>query len=529
MDIEVAELSAKVVVLEDEVDSLQRENARQLLMLKEKDGIIQELSSASRDQILPVDHHYGFVMVLCAFTVQFTVLGGINSFGVFMDEFRTDSDLGRPSDSMLSVVVSIANGLTPAVGCFSGSLSDRIGPKPIQTAAGITLGAGLVVSSYCRSYPAFLVSFGMILGVAGGCTIAPGLAAIGNWFEHRRALAYGFVYAGSGAGTTLVPLLSRYLLDLEDDENEWRRPFRWLALFLAVPACVAGLVIRRRTPCIAHEPDSHLSLREIVTNRVIIVLFFVGMGYAWAFFSIIVYTVSYAQSFGEKPYENRTPIGDSSAAFLLSIFGAMSTVGSAIWGELARRLGVRRMFKVASLSTAVLMAAWPFCGSYALLACFAACSGFAIAGCVTCFPALAAEYFAGPQLGAIIAIVFLGFGIGSLAGPPATGFLAEAMDGEYTLAFLTCAAGLIMSFALVHFCLPLDECPAELLSPVADNMNRVSFTPASYNHGTDVCLLSHYQLPPTEKDTSASFCACRLIVFPSHLYLPCVIFSGKEF
>ncbi|KAJ9456541.1 Riboflavin transporter MCH5 [Diplonema papillatum] len=426
--------------------------------------------------IHPPDHPLGFLMAFCAFIVQLTVLGGINSFGVFMDRFQADSDLGKPSDSSLSMIVSIANGLVPAVGCITGHISDRVGPKPVLTAAGITAGLGFFVSTECQSYMTLLLSFGLILGISGGCTISPGLAAVGDWFEERRALAYGLVYAGSGAGTTVVPMLSSYLLSREEGNN-WRKSFRELAIILAVPAVLAGLVISRRTPCASSQAETHLGLKSIVTNRIVIVLFFVGMGYAWAFFSAVVYSVPYAQAFGAPPYENRAAISHDNATMLLSLFGGMSTIGSVLWGEIARRFGVKETFKIAALGTVAFMASWPFCSTFALMVVTTSGIGLFVAGCVACFPAIAAAYFAGPQLGAIIAVIFLGFGTGSMVGPPITGLIKQAQGGDYTLAFLVCAAGPLCAGLLVHFCLP----PVDLVSTASprsqrDPLNHLSFS-----------------------------------------------------
>ena len=146
---------------------------------------------------------------------------------MFLDDdgILGDEDLGKPSKSKASVVVSVANGLTPVVGLFAGKLCDRWGPRPVLTMGGITLGLGLTAASYCKDFVMFTLSFGLILGISGGCTISPGIAAVGGWFDLRRPLAFGVAYAGSGLGTTLCPILASYLLE----HNSWRNSFRYLA------------------------------------------------------------------------------------------------------------------------------------------------------------------------------------------------------------------------------------------------------------------------------------------------------------
>eukprot|EP00755_Sulcionema_specki_P032491 Sspe_Gene.98837::Locus_72235_Transcript_1_1_Confidence_1.000_Length_1800::g.98837::m.98837 len=402
----------------------------------------------------PPDSSYGYVIVFCAFISQFTVLGAINSFGIFMDKMKSDESIGSPSNSQASLVVSLANGLTPFVGLFAGRLTDRWGPRPLLLTAAITLAAGLVSASYASSYPSLVVAFGLLLGLSSGCTISPGLTAIGMWFQAKRDLAFGLVYAGSGAGTTLVPLLANKLMHWED--GHWRVPFRWLAL-LAIPTLLAGILAKRRVPYKPPEPNSstHLKLSQILTDRKVMVLFVVGLLFAYGFFSTVLYMVSYADAMGsKKPYDHHDKISYNAQSSLLSIFGAAQTVGNIVWGDWSYRFGNLKTFCVAHVACALLMVGWAFCYTYALLATFAGLMGFFVAGCISCYPAVAADHFHGPQLGSIISIIYLGFGIGGLIGPPITGQLVDLYDGSYLVAFVVAGTLFLLAMVLVALLLP---------------------------------------------------------------------------
>ena len=169
----------------------------------------------------------------------------------------------------------------------------------------------------------------------------------------------------------------------------------------------------------------------------------------------MVYTYTYAQAFGnDDPYTHRDSISKSNSTLLLSIFGATQTFGNVIWGDLSRRFGNLRAFKIAHVVCGLVMIAWPFCQWYAALAAFSAVFGFFIAGCLTCYPALAAEHFAGPQLGMIIAIVYLGFGTGSLIGPPISGAIVNLAGGDYMIASFVAAGMYFVAVAITHFLIP---------------------------------------------------------------------------
>ena len=376
---------------------------------------------------------------------------GVNCFGVFMKDLEKDATLGLPSASRASIVVSVANGLNPVVGLFAGRLTDRWGPRPLLMLSGLTLSTSFFAASYTENFYLLVPTFGVIMAVSGGTCISPGLAAVGEWFSTKRSLAFGVVYAGSGLGTTVCPLLAHFLLSRFD----WRVSFRYMSL-LGAPAVLAGMVTRKRVPYKPpSETSSHLKVKQILTNRIVVVLFFVGLFFSYGFFVIVVYTYTYAKTFGsKKPYEHRSAINDTQATLLLSIFGLTQTVGDVVWGGACRHWGNLNAFKVAHVGCGALMAVWPFCAWYWSLLVFSGLMGFFIAGCLTCYPALAADHFAGPQLGTILAVIYLGFGAGSLVGPPLTGVLIDVSGGSYLAACLVSTALYAAATLLVHLWVP---------------------------------------------------------------------------
>ena len=436
--------------LKKEIEHLKENTIQQTWVIQAQREEIDKLKSPEE-----ADGMTGWLMVLCAFTLQFTVLGAINSYSVFIKNLKHDDDLGKPNNWQVSLIYSIANGLTPVVGLIAGKCCDKYGPRPVLSTAAVSLGAGFFVSSYCHSYVELIFSFGIFLGISAGCTIAPGLSVVGQWFDKKRSLAFGLVYAGSGAGTTAVPLLANYLVE-RDGNDAWRGPFRIIAL-LSIPALMAALLMKRRLPyvCPLEDPESHLKLKQIITSRTVITLFVVGLLFTYGFFSLVIYIPQFAEAMGtDKPYLDRHPVSDSAATWLLSIFGISQTVGNIVWGDFSRRWGNIRMFKWAHFVCGAMMIAWPFCATYITQAVFAGAVGFFVAGCITCYPAVAADHFAGPQLGSILSIIYLGFGSGSLIGPPLTGAIIDMQGGSYLIASIVCSVGFILAMVLVHLFIP---------------------------------------------------------------------------
>lgn len=54
----------------------------------------------------------------------------------------------------------------------------------------------------------------------------------------------------------------------------------------------------------------------------------------------------------------------------------------------------------------LMLCVWPHCTTFVSIAGFAAAAGFFNGGCITCYPALAAEIFPPQQLGRAISLIY---------------------------------------------------------------------------------------------------------------------------
>ena len=100
----------------------------------------------------------------------------------------------------------MANFFSTIVGTFAGHASDVYGPRPLFIAAAALLFLGEYFGSHSTSFWEFGVLYPVLVGTAAGFIISPSLGAVAGWFDKRRGLALGITYAGSGAGSAVVPL-----------------------------------------------------------------------------------------------------------------------------------------------------------------------------------------------------------------------------------------------------------------------------------------------------------------------------------
>jgi MFS family permease len=131
-----------------------------------------------------------------------------------------------------------------------GYAFDRLGPRKLATFGVTMLGLGYFVLSQANSFPAFAASvLIMSMGYSCGFT-ANTMATVANWFVRKRATALGYVFAGSGSGGLLVPLVA-----LTVDSAGWRMA----ALVLGAATIIVGL------PCaltLRHRPEDYSLLPD---------------------------------------------------------------------------------------------------------------------------------------------------------------------------------------------------------------------------------------------------------------------------
>eukprot|EP00667_Euglena_gracilis_P010565 EG_transcript_10763 len=356
------------------------------------------------------DSPYAWAVAGAAAVAQFVALGSINCFGVFFDPLQRSFHVGRAS---LAAVVSVANFVAPLVGTMAGAAADRYGVQWLVLLAALCQGISYFGASVTDQYLPLLLCYGVFAGIAAGCTISPSLRIVGQWFEEKRATAMGVAFAGAGLGQVLLPPVATILVG----QYGWEYTFRRLSV-LSFAMVLAAIVMRRRVlPPVEKLEDSGAG--AILRTKGFIQMFFIGFFFSYGFFIPIVHVTFYAQSLG---------IDDLSAGSLLSTLGLLTTVGNVVWGGLADTFGNMQVFRICHLVSGLMLCVWPHCTTFVSIAGFAAAAGFFNGGCITCYPALAAEIFPPQQLGRAISLIYTGFGIGSLIGPIATGWIVDVTD-----------------------------------------------------------------------------------------------------
>ena len=129
---------------------------------------------------------------------------------------------------------------------------------------------------------------------------------------------------------------------------------------------------------------------------------------------------------------------------------------AALWGVsrlnvLAPRFGLTTMYRVAYAALLVSFSFWLVAHSYSSLVAFALVMGVGYGGIAAMAPAVTASLFGVEGLGELLGVLFTGFAVACLIGPPLAGALVDyTLDYKWAV-FVAAAAS---AFALI-FVFPL--------------------------------------------------------------------------
>jgi OFA family oxalate/formate antiporter-like MFS transporter len=376
------------------------------------------------------ERSYGWVVVLCAFTLMFVGFGAAYSFAAFFRAFESEFGASR---AHVSLVFSLCALLWFSVGVPGGLLADRFGPRGVCLAGVLCIATGLAAAAHAGSLGALYAAYSVGIGVGVGLSYVPAVAAVQHWFVEKRVLAGGIAVSGIGAGNLLVPPLAAWWIDMWG----WRGAYLGLtalALILAVPAALllGGRAAKRAEAAGAALPG--MTLGAAVRSRLFWLMYGVAFLICVGFFVPMVHLVPYAQDVG---------LSEAQGVSLVSLLGLGSLLGRFGMGSVADRLGHARSLVAIGAGLGLLFLVWWGATSFWLLAVFAVCFGSLYGGYVALAPTLCMEMFGPRSLSAVIGALYTAAGLATLIGPTFAGASFDAF-GSYDASILGCAA---LSFA----------------------------------------------------------------------------------
>jgi MFS family permease len=384
---------------------------------------------------MPATSHAGldspraWVVVFAAFLGAFVSFGVTYCFGVFLKPMALEFQV---SHAAMSVLFSVIAGLSFFLAPFTGDLADHYGPRPVVAAGAVLIGAGLLLTARVHSFPLVMVTYGGGLGAAVACTYIPSVAAVGEWFKVHRDIALGIAISGIGCGTLVAAPVSAMLME----RYGWRTAFEifgWISAGLLL-LCAALLA---RPPVVGEKKK--VSIEGKVRTPAFRLLYLGLLFSGTAIYISFVFLPAYAADTGASRVAGATLIG---------YIGAASVVGRLWLNALAPRFGLLTMYQVAYGILLVSFGLWLTAHSYASLVAFGLMMGVGYGGIAAMAPAVTANIFSIEGLGELLGILFTGFGVACLIGPPVAGALVDYTHDYHWPVFVAAGAA-VFAVAIV--------------------------------------------------------------------------------
>jgi len=387
---------------------------------------------------------YGYVIVLICFVNMLLMFGTFYSFGVFFKPLAADFGWTRATTSGAYSLGMFLSGLLAIV---MGKLTDRFGPRIVLTISGFLFGLGFLLMSRVSTIWQLYLFYGVVVGVGLSGGFVPPLSTVARWFVKRRGIMTGFVVAGIGVGTLIIPPVATWLIASWD----------WSTAYLVIGAVVFVLIILSaqflkfdpRRMGLLPDGESEEAAGGNLHARGSSFHQAMGSWQLWVLFSILFCFGYCLHNVIAHIANHVTDLGYSAAvgAAVLSVVGGLSIAGRIATGSITDRLGSKPPLIV----NLILMAAAFFwllaAGELWMFYLFAVVLGFAYGGLAAMESPIVAELFGLSSHGVIMGVASFGYTLGGAVGPLVAGGIFDAF-GDYQIAFLVCAVVAVLGIIL---------------------------------------------------------------------------------
>jgi MFS transporter, DHA1 family, multidrug resistance protein len=312
-----------------------------------------------------------------------------------------------------------------------GSLSDRIGPRPI-IAWGFVVAAITFLLMGLTSNLYLLVALRVVQGFFGAGAPAATSAIVANAAPGRQmGQAFGFYQTSMTVGAGIGPLVGGFVAD-----TVGLREAFFVAAGLMVVGLLATLLFIPAMKVVSTEPRPGpiQELRHIVGTRALLTVWVALVAMQASIFFILPIFPLFLEGLGVIQVA-------STMGILMAITAVTSTVATPLTGVLADRRGHRLVLISSLVATGVATGITALVSTVPQLVALRAAAGAAMAGIGPTTSALAAKAIPGHQRGGAFGMMSTARTVGVLVGPLAGAAVVQVagIDGAFV------ASGIMMA------------------------------------------------------------------------------------
>ncbi|KAF7300204.1 Monocarboxylate permease Mch4 [Mycena kentingensis (nom. inval.)] len=358
-----------------------------------------------------LDGGYGWVVVFGCAVITWWFAGISYSWGLIQAALVKE---GLSSPSTLSFVGSTAVACISGLAVINARIIRYLGAR--KTALlGITLiGMGEILSGFATSnIGALFVTAGAVSGIGTSLSFMVVSITPAQYFNRRKGLANGIVYAAGGLGGAVNSFAISALIDSLGPA--WT--FRILGIITLVTGIPAAFLVVERTTI----RTSGFIDPALFRDPKFITLFLAG---ALGTFPLFV------PPFFLPLYSASLALPGSTAAGIIATFNFSSALGRLACGFASDRIGPLNVLFLSLLLTALsMLALWPVSTSLAPLIVFTVVNGAANGGLFSTMPTTVGAVFGPARVSVAMGMIVTGWVGGYLLGAPIAGYLLNAYGG----------------------------------------------------------------------------------------------------
>ncbi|KAF7526428.1 hypothetical protein PCG10_004124 [Penicillium crustosum] len=373
-------------------------------------------------QLPPMDGGMNAWLFLAAcFVMEALVWGFAFTFGVFQAYY---SDMPQFKDSgNIAVIGTCAMGIMyldlPLV--FAAY---RQWPKyqRFGCALGVLLMcAALGLSSLATNTNHLIVTQGIFYALGGSIAYAPCILLMEEWFDRRKGLAFGVMWAGTGIGGVVLPIVMEQLLG----KYGFRITLRGFAVVLFILTAPLVYFVKPRVPIPDNRPSPPAPNFRFMFTSTFAIFEFCNIVEALGFFLPSIYLPTYAGMIGAST---------SLQALTVILFNLASVVGCVLMGAIIDKLDVTLCILISTVGSSIgVFLIWGFSTSLAPLFIFSIIYGLFAGSYTSTWPGIMREVVhnkPSAESSMVFACLAAGRGVGNLVSGPLSEGLIKGLPWE---------------------------------------------------------------------------------------------------
>ncbi|KAK3177593.1 hypothetical protein K4F52_009644 [Lecanicillium sp. MT-2017a] len=371
-----------------------------------------EVLEASRaaDSTAP-DGGYGWAIVASGSMLMWWTVGTTYAWGVVQ---RTLVNKGLAGPATVSFIGSLQAAMVSLFATFNAWLLRYLGARRMALAGAALMGGCEILSSFTTdNLGGLFFTAGIMFGLGASLSFCVIAAIPSQYFNKKRGLANGLIFAGGGLGGTAItfgldPLIQKLGLQMA---------YRVLGIVTLATGLPAAWIMKERTS---------LPRRKFIEWKMFKSLNFVLI---WVSSAIATFPL-YVPPFFLPLYADSLGFSSATGAGLVAGFTMSSAIGRIICGFCCDKFGAINVLFTSMLLTALsMLAIWPASTTLGPLALFVVINGVSNGGFFCTMPTVASNVFGSARVSVVMSMIISGWIGGYLMGAPIAGYLLEAFGG----------------------------------------------------------------------------------------------------